>query len=158
MTDLRISAHQARLLHLAAQGLLARPRRRAKKPDVLAAITRMRVLQIDTINVVARSPYFVLFSRLGAYKPQWLDETLAAGAIFECWAHEACFAPSSDYALHRRHMIERQGHWAMKHAQRMRREQTAAMDRLLAHIREAGAVKTSDFESKQGASTGGWWG
>jgi uncharacterized protein YcaQ len=158
VTDIRISAHQARLLHLAAQGLLARPRRRVRKPDVLDAITRMRMLQIDTINIVARSAYFVLFSRLGAYKPQWLDEALAAGAIFECWAHEACFAPSSDYALHRRHMIERQGHWAMKHAQRMRREQTAAMDRLLAHIRETGAVKTSDFESKEGASTGGWWG
>jgi uncharacterized protein YcaQ len=138
--------------------MLARPRRRARKADVLDAITRMRVLQIDTINIVARSPYFVLFSRLGAYKPQWLDETLASGGIFECWAHEACFAPSSDYALHRRQMIERQGHWAMKQAQRMRREQTAAMDRLLAHIRETGAVKTSDFESKQGASTGGWWG
>jgi uncharacterized protein YcaQ len=159
VTELRISAHQARLLHLAAQGLLARPRRRAKKPDVLDAITRMRVLQIDTINVVARSPYFVLFSRLGAYKPQWLDETLAEGRIFECWAHEACFAPSSDYALHRRHMIERPGHWAMKHAQRMRREQAAAMDQLLAHIRKSGGVKTSDFESKEGqSSTGGWWG
>jgi uncharacterized protein YcaQ len=146
-------------LHLAAQGLLARPRRRARKPDVLDAIVRMRVLQIDTINVVARSPYFVLFSRLGAYKPQWLDETLAEGRIFECWAHEACFAPSSDYALHRRHMIERPGHWAMKHAQRMRREQAVAMDQLLAHIRKSGGVKTSDFESKEGqSSTGGWWG
>jgi uncharacterized protein YcaQ len=101
----------------------------------------------------------VLFSRLGAYKPQWLDETLAEGRIFECWAHEACFAPTSDYALHRRHMIERPGHWAMKHAQRMRREQAVAMDQLLAHIRESGGVKTSDFESKEGqSSTGGWWG
>jgi uncharacterized protein len=158
VSELRVSAHQARLLHLAAQGLLARPRRRARKADVLTAIERMRVLQIDTINIVARSPYFVLFSRLGAYKPQWLDETLAAGAIFECWAHEACFAPTADYALHRRHMVERQSHWAMKHAQRMRRDQAAAMDRLLAHIRTSGAVKTSDFEKKEGASTGGWWG
>src|SRR4029079_7534612 len=86
VTDSRISAHQARLLHLAAQGLLTRPRRRARKADVLDTIARMRMLQIDTINVVARSPYFVLFSRLGGYKPEWLDEALAAGAIFECWA------------------------------------------------------------------------
>jgi uncharacterized protein YcaQ len=126
---------------------------------VLDTIARMRVLQIDTINVAARSPYFVLFSRLGNYTPQWLDETLADGRIFECWAHEACFAPSSDYALHRRHQIERPGHWAMKHALRMRREQAAAMDRLLAHTRESGPVKTSDFEAKEGqSSTGGWWG
>jgi len=155
---IRLSTQQARNLHLFAQGLLAKPRRRARKPDVPATIERMRLLQIDTIHVVARSPYFVLFSRLGAYKPQWLDESLTAGAIFECWAHEACFAPSGDYALHRRHMIERQGHWAMKHAQRMQREQTVAMERLLARIRESGAVKTSDFESKEGAATGGWWG
>ncbi|HEV7490032.1 MAG TPA: crosslink repair DNA glycosylase YcaQ family protein, partial [Rhodanobacteraceae bacterium] len=156
-SDIRLSAHQARLLHLAAQGLLARPRRRARKPDVLAAIERMRVLQIDTINVVARSPYFVLFSRLGSYRQQWLDEALEAGAIFECWAHEACFAPAADYPLHSRHALERLGHWAMKHALRMRREQAPAMEVVLQRIRESGAVKTSDFEG--GAKQkGGWWG
>src|SRR5690606_4516032 len=96
----RLTAHQARLLHLAAQGLLVRPRRRARKRDVLAAIESMRVLQIDTIHVVARSPSLVLFSRLGDYEPRWLDALLAEGRIFECWAHEACFAPFADYALH----------------------------------------------------------
>ena len=68
---------------------------------LLAAIDRMQLLQIDTIHVVARSPYLVLFSRLGTYPAQWLDEALARGKIFECWAHEACFAPIADYALHR---------------------------------------------------------
>ena len=113
---IQLSVQQARDVHLAAQGLLARPRRRARKVDVLAAIERMRVLQIDTIHVVARSPYLVLFSRLGAYKPQWLEELLEEGAIFECWAHEACFAPTADYALHHKHSRGRNGHWAMKHA------------------------------------------
>jgi len=155
--SLRVSEQQARLLHLEAQGLLARPRRRARKADVLATIQRMRMLQIDTINVVARSPYFVLFSRLGAYKPQWLDELLEDGSIFECWAHEACFAPAGDYPLHRRHAIERQGHWAMKHAQRMRREHAVEMNRLLARVRDKGAVKTSDFE-RSAETKSGWWG
>lgn len=36
----------------------------------------MSLLQIDTINVVARSPYLVLFSRLGHYPQRWLDEAL----------------------------------------------------------------------------------
>ena len=156
--DLRFSAHQARLLHLHAQGLLARPRRRARKADVLAAIERMRVLQIDTISVVARSPYLVLFSRLGAYKAPWLDELLDAGAIFECWAHEACFAPSQDYALHRRHAVERLGHWSMKSAERSRREHKAEMEAILARIRaSSNGLKSSDFESKE-KRTGGWWG
>ena len=155
--DIRLSAHQARLLHLHAQGLLARPRRRARKADVLAAVARMRVLQIDTISVVARSSYFVLFSRLGAYRAAWLDAWLDEGAIFECWAHEACFAPSADYPLHRRHALERLGHWSMKSAERSRREHDAEMDAILARIRAEGALKSSDFESKE-KRTGGWWG
>jgi hypothetical protein len=154
---IQLSAHQARLLHLHAQGLLARPRRRARKADVLSAIERMRVLQIDTISVVARSPYFVLFSRLGAYRAPWLEALLEEGAIFECWAHEACFAPSADYALHRRHSLERLGHWSMKSAERNRREHKAEMDAILARIRAAGGLKSSDFESTE-KRTGGWWG
>ena len=43
----------------------------------------MGVLQIDTISVVARSPYLVLWSRLGDYDPEWLDQLLAEGALFE---------------------------------------------------------------------------
>ncbi|MCC7255468.1 MAG: winged helix DNA-binding domain-containing protein, partial [Dokdonella sp.] len=74
-----LSLQQARNLHLAAQELAAPPRRRVRKADVVSAIARMRVLQIDTIHVVARSPYLVLFSRLGDYRPQWLDEALAEG-------------------------------------------------------------------------------
>ena len=159
MGVLRLSAHQARLLHLAAQGLLARPRRRARKADVLAAIERMRLLQIDTIHVIARSPYMVLFSRLGSYRAQWLDELLAEGAIFECWAHEASFAAAADYPLHRCHADGgRDAHWSMKHALRNRRDHAAGMDSLLAHIREHGAVKAADFARSDGAAGGGWWG
>ena len=68
----------------------------------------MGTLQIDTISVVARSPYLVLFSRLGAYEPKWLDELLAEGALFEYWSHEACFLPIEDYALYRHRMDEEQ--------------------------------------------------
>src|ERR687889_384714 len=66
----------------------------------------MGVLQIDSISVVARSPYLVLWSRLGSYEPRWLDELLAEGAVFEYWSHAACFIPIEDYGLYRRLMIE----------------------------------------------------
>ena len=156
---IRLSAQQARNLHLAAQGLLVRPRRRARKSDVLVAIARMRVLQIDTIHVVARSPYLVLFSRLGAYQQQWLEELLDEGHVFECWAHEACFAPFADHELHRRHANEgRGGHWAMKSAQRTRIQHAQGVAGLLDHIRAHGAVKASEFERADGATGGGWWG
>ena len=155
--DLRLSAHQARLLHLAAQGLLTTPRRRARKPDILAAIARLHVLQIDTINIVARSPYLVLFSRLGRYPQAWLDELLTEGALFECWAHEACFAPIEEYGLHHAHRPARATHWAHRSAARVRAEHGPSLERLLDHVRERGPVKSSDFERREGQG-GGWWG
>ena len=155
-SEVRVSAQQARHLHLAVQGLLKAPRARATRARLLAAITRMRLLQIDTISVVARSPYLVLFSRLGPYEPHWLDELLARGAIFECWAHEACFAPMTDYALHRGQFGARGNHWAHQRAARMHREHRVAMDGLLAHVRADGAVKSSDFARKDDARAG-WW-
>lgn len=149
---------QARALHLHAQGLLARPRRRARKADALAAIARMQLLQIDTIHVVARSPYLVLFSRLGPYAACWLEELLAERAIFETWAHEACFAPMDDYLLHRNAMHQRAHHWAIRTALRHRGSRGGEIDRLLAHIRASGPVKSSDFERADKGGGGGWWG
>ncbi len=152
-----LSVQQARNLHLAAQGLLQPPRARATRLRLLAAIERMQLLQIDTIHVVARSPYLVLFSRLRSYPAQWLDEALARGKIFECWAHEACFAPIGDYGLHRHGPNARENHWANKHAQRMHRDHRAGMDRVLARVREHGALKSSDFEQPRKGGAG-WWG
>ena len=105
MSVLQLSLNEARHLHLAAQGLLKKPRRRARPKDILSTIQQMSLLQIDTINIVARSPYLVLFSRLGNYPAQWLDESLARGELMEYWAHEACFLPRSDFALVRHRML-----------------------------------------------------
>ena len=152
-----IGPAQARALHLHAQGLLSMPRRRASKAALLAAIARMQLLQIDTIHVVARSPYLVLFSRLGGYPAEWLEELLAERAIFETWAHEACFAPMDDYLLHRNALQQREHHWAIRNAQRHRASHGSEIDRLLVHIRDSGAVKSSDFE-REDKGGGGWWG
>ncbi len=103
---MHLSQIQTRTLLLAAQGLHRLPAAPATKADVLATIQRMGVLQIDTIHVVARSPYLVLWSRLGDYEPRWLDELLAEGALFEYWSHAACFIPIEDYPLYRRLMLE----------------------------------------------------
>jgi uncharacterized protein YcaQ len=155
-----ITLKQARLLHLHAQGLLQPLRRRATRSDVVAAIERMRLLQIDTIHVVARSPYLVLHSRLGDYPPGWLDEALAGGRLVECWAHEACFVPAMDIALHRGWRAQRAQHWAHRNAESMQRDQRAGMDALLAGIREAGAAKAADYAragSDKAPAKSGWW-
>lgn len=145
----------ARHLHLSAQGLLKKPRRRAKPTDILPAIQRMSLLQIDTINIVARSPYLVLFSRLGAYSPEWLDNALSNGELMEYWAHEACFLPRSDFALvrHRMRAPDKMGwkyrkEWMEQHAQEIKA--------LTEHIQQNGPVRSADFEHpRKGAS--GWW-
>lgn len=154
---LSMSESQARLLHLAAQGLLLAPRARATPARLVAAVARMQLLQIDTIHVVARSPYLTLFSRLGAYPAVWLEEALARGRLFETWAHEACFAPMADFDLHRDFRCARLNHWAMRHATRVRSTHRAETDALLAHVSERGPVRSADFARRDGQS-GGWWG
>lgn len=148
---------QARTLQLAAQGLLHPPRRLARPDDVTAAIARMRMLQIDSIHVVARSPYMVLFSRLGAYPPSWLDQALESGRIAECWAHEACFVPSADYAWHAASRVFRDGHWAHRHARRMASEQSRRLHELLQSVRERGPVPARELAGERPRGASGWW-
>lgn len=138
----------ARNLHLAAQGMLKKPRRRAQPADIPAIISRMSLLQIDTINVVARSPYLVLFSRLGQYQPEWLDESLLNGELMEYWAHEACFLPRSDFHLirHRMLMPEKMG-W--KYKDTWMKAHVAEIEQLIQHIQLNGPVRAADFEHPQ---------
>ncbi len=155
MSELTLSLAGARALHLAAQGMLQAPRRKAGKDAVLAAIRRMGVLQIDTISVVARSPYLVLWSRLGDYDSAWLDQHLAEGRLFEYWAHEACFVPIEDYALLRHRMLDPAA-MGWKYSETWMRERAAEVQAVLAHIRENGPTRSSDFE-REGGPGGGWW-
>ena len=152
-----LSLTQARHLQLAAQGLLNPQERAATRLSLRRCIERMQLLQIDTIHVVARSPYLVLFSRLGDYPTAWLDEALASGHLFELWAHEACFALVQDLAHHRSYNQHTRRHWGIAGGEASHQEQRASLDRLLAHIEAQGPVKSSDFERTDGKS-GGWWG
>lgn len=147
-----LTLQAARMLVLEAQGLRLPPARPAVKADVPAAIRRMGALQIDTISVVARSPYLSLWSRLGAYDPAWLDESLAEGQIFEYWAHAACFLPAEDYLLHRRLMLDdRRLYFGQPWFEQHRNE----VEAVLAHVRGNGAVRSADFTGKK--NPGGWW-
>jgi uncharacterized protein YcaQ len=150
-----LTQNEARAVMLAAQGLDRRPDKKATKRDVLQAIRRMAALQIDTIHVVARSPYLVLWSRLGDYEQQWLDRLLIEGKLFEYWSHEACFLPVEDFPLYRHRMLTAESlgwkysrAWVASH-----REEIA---QLLEFIRERGPVRAADFERTDGKS-GGWW-
>lgn len=153
---LTLSTAAARALHLAAQGLLTPPRRKATKSDVLDAIRRMAQLQIDTIHVVARSPYLVLFSRLGDFSPQWLDEHLAEARLFEYWSHEACFLPVEQFGLMRYKMLDPSG-MGWKYAAEWHEQNRPDIERLLARIRAEGPVRSADFAREDGVKGNGWW-
>lgn len=137
-------------------GLLEVPKQTATKRDVLAAIRAMHVLQIDTISVVARSPYLVLFSRLGHYEPRWLDELLAEGKLFEYWAHAACFLPIDDYPLYRTQQLALERYGFKRAPVRLEQDAVGHLN-LLDRIRETGAVRAADFEHEDGRKGNGWW-
>jgi uncharacterized protein YcaQ len=148
---MRFSRAAARALLLATQGLSSPPERPAAKGDVLESVRRMGVLQIDSIAVVALSPYLVLWSRLGPYEPRWLDELLAEGALFEYWSHAASLIPIEDYGLYRRLMLEgseKTRAWFSTHPDEV--------GLVLARVREGGPVRSAEFARTDGRA-GGWW-
>lgn len=150
-----LSQDAVRGLMIAAQGLQQLPPALSSKAEVRQIIRRMHVLQIDTIHVVARSPYLVLWSRLGEYPQRWLDELLAEGALFEYWSHAACFLPVEDYPLYRRFMLNRLT-WHESNWRSWMQAHADLVDGLITHIRENGPVRSADFERTDGEKSG-WW-
>ncbi len=153
--DLPTLTHSnAKNLMLAAMGLEKPRQTSATKADVLATIREMGVLQIDTIHVVARSPYLVLWSRLGDYDPEWLDELLAEGALFEYWSHAMAFIPVEDFPLFRRKMLDapQSNHWIKDWID----ENSEVIDQVRRYLQEHGIARSSSFENGN-KSAGGWW-
>src|SRR5215207_1034140 len=144
-----LSLDAVRGLMIAAQGLDDRPAPRATKKTVRSIIRQMHILQIDSINVIARSPYLVLWSRLGNYNPRWLDDLLADGALFEYWSHAACFLPIEEYPLYR-HLYSS---WVGGRAHKWLDEHAAVAKRVLNHIKAHGETRSSDFERTDGQKT-----
>ena len=86
-----MTPREARRIALAAQGFTMQSREsKIGWPKLSKAIDAMHLLQIDSVNVVTRSHYLPLFSRLGAYDRSVLDKHTLAKTnrkVFECWAH-----------------------------------------------------------------------
>jgi uncharacterized protein len=146
MPMITLSLDAVRGLMIAAQGLHDAPQPPATKADVRRMIRQLHMLQIDSINVVARAPYFVLWSRLGEYDPNWLDELLEEGELFEYWANANCFLPIEDYMLHRA------GGWFIdwRNPHKWLDEHPMLTEMVLDFIRDNGGARASDFKSVDG--------
>jgi uncharacterized protein len=154
----KLSAAEARRMALAAQGF-AKPRPDAPGTRQLnGALGRMRVLQIDSVNVFARSHYMPLFSRLGSYDTAALDRLLFARRppYVESWAHVAAFIPAADWGLFRFRMDDHlaryggPGGWVDEHRD--------IVDWVRAELAARGPLRPAQIEhdAKQ-AARGPWW-
>src|ERR1700677_1597767 len=148
-----VSARQARRIALAAQGLAAP---RADRPVTRRALrklaTDLGVIQIDSVNVLARTHYLPAFSRLGSY-PRELLEDEAWGRrpfFFEYWGHKASLLPVTMQPLFR---------WRMAHfgarttGMGARRDY---VDAVLKRIETEGPLTGGDF-AEGGPRKAGWW-
>ncbi|BDZ42912.1 hypothetical protein GCM10025865_22110 [Paraoerskovia sediminicola] len=102
-----MSLAQARRTALAAQGLHRRRpvgahgRDRATMRDLQRVVDTLGVLQIDSVNVLARAHLVPLYSRIGPYPTALLDR--ASGTpprrVLEAWGHEASYVSPEVYRL-----------------------------------------------------------
>jgi uncharacterized protein YcaQ len=89
-----LSLPQARRIALAAQGLdKGRPTGPVTSRTVGRTFARIQLVQIDSVNVLARSHFLPFFSRLGNYDRAILKQMAGRHPrrMLEYWAHEASF-------------------------------------------------------------------
>jgi uncharacterized protein YcaQ len=155
-----LSLAEARRIALAAQGFAARRTTASSGWQPMhQAIRRMGLLQIDSINVLIRSHYLPLFSRLGHYDRTVLERRAFASErreLFEYWGHEASLLPLTMQPLLR---------WRMARAQQLdgmygqvaalARERPEYIRQVLAEIHTRGPLSARELGSKK-QKTGMW--
>ncbi|MGB3413663.1 MAG: crosslink repair DNA glycosylase YcaQ family protein [Microbacteriaceae bacterium] len=147
------SAAEARRIALYAQGFGfdsgARALGNASDP-LEETVARLGLLQIDSINVFARSHYLPIFSRAKEFTPQRFDERMfslpqadSTSNYIEYRTHELAFMPAEDYSLWGWRMNRyraRQGgtdSWA--------KENPKVMQRVLSELRDRGPLTAAEL-------------
>jgi uncharacterized protein YcaQ len=147
---------------LAAQGFTHRDRAATVTWSAMdGMVRRLNLLQIDSVNVLVRSHYLPLFSRLGAYSRDTLDQRAFGRrkrAFFECWAHEASLLPLDLHPLMRWRMARaRAGNGTYGSMDRFGREQSGYLRDVLDFVTRNGPTAAGELPGA-GKSDGGWWG
>jgi uncharacterized protein YcaQ len=142
---------------LAAQGLT---RDRPPAPglrQLRAMVRRLSVVQIDSVNVLARAHYLPGWSRLGGYDVADLDRlAYHRGDLFEYWAHEASLLPVELEPLlrWRKHRaLVHEGIWGGVAA--VSKNRPDLVEAVRDRVRAEGPLAASDFGDR---ALGSWWG
>jgi uncharacterized protein YcaQ len=155
----QISPALARRVALAAQGFGRAPASPVGTRQLNLLMQRLRILQIDSVNVFERSHYLPVFARLGAYDRALLDRLLyrRGSPYVEYWAHEAAFLPVDDWPLFRWRMAEaRLRHHSSPDA--WPNENVEMLDWLRAELAEKGPLPARMIEHDANVRKGNWWG
>ena len=148
----RLSLAQARRIALAAQGLgVPRPAGAVTMRQVQRVIDTVGVLQIDSVNVLSRSHYVPVFSRLGAYRRELLDRATSVRPrrLVEYWAHEASFVSPATHRLLRPRMAKATAD-AWGGMVRIAREQPELLEDILQVVTSQGPLTSAEIERALG--------
>jgi uncharacterized protein YcaQ len=154
-----LSASEARRLALGAQGFAdPPPAGPATGWDLRRVLSRVGLIQIDSVNVLERAHYLPAFSRLGPYPREALDRLAhrAPRRLFEYWGHEASLIPVEMQPLFR---------WRMDQAHKdawggMRKvatEQPDLVASVLEEVRDRGPIAASELSHERPRRSGPWW-
>lgn len=126
---------------------------------IYETIDQIGCVQIDTLHVVRRSQYLVLWSRLGNFNPEELDLLASATdrRLFEGWQHAASIIPLTEYRYQlprQRKLREHPSTWFTHLLDEA--AQKEVVPQVLDRIYREGPLKVSDFHS-DGHKSGSWW-
>jgi uncharacterized protein YcaQ len=156
-----LSIGEARRIALAAQGFAGLRSAPATRRALARAIKSLGLLQLDSVNVLVRSHYLPLFSRLGGYAMSDLDRLARPGrrrALFEYWGHEASLLPVELQPLLRWRMARAaRGQDIYKGMANFARERRDYVERVHAEIAARGPLSAGEL-SDGGRGRGSWWG
>ena len=153
-----LSIADARRIALAAQGFdTARPQTKATQRHVDALISRLGVIQIDSVNVLVRSQELPLFARLGNHDRRAIPKATEQQKLFEYWGHEAAHLPVDLHPLFRWKMdAARTGkvtHWGLTS---FYEENKAFVKRILKHVEKNGPTTSRELSTRT-EKKGTWW-
>jgi uncharacterized protein YcaQ len=153
-----LSIADARRIALAAQGFdTARPQTKATQRHVDALISRLGVIQIDSVNVLVRSQELPLFARLGNHDRRAIPKATEQQKLFEYWGHEAAHLPVDLHPLFRWKMdAARTGkvtHWGLTS---FYEENKAFVKRILKHVEKNGSTTSRELSTRT-EKKGTWW-